>query len=103
MVGAAGIEPATTCSQSRYATAALRPVVRDYRTREESLMLWPTLAAYCDWALLALRLVVAVVFFRSGLSHARDAASTAEVARHTRMAALEPELNRLKYWPLPSL
>ena len=25
MVGAAGIEPATTCSQSRYATAALRP------------------------------------------------------------------------------
>ncbi len=25
LVGAAGIEPATTCSQSRYATAALRP------------------------------------------------------------------------------
>ena len=28
MVGAAGIEPATICSQSRYATAALRPVAR---------------------------------------------------------------------------
>ena len=26
LVGAAGIEPATICSQSRYATAALRPV-----------------------------------------------------------------------------
>src|SRR5450631_1295676 len=26
VVGAAGIEPATICSQSRYATAALRPV-----------------------------------------------------------------------------
>ena len=25
LVGAAGIEPATICSQSRYATAALRP------------------------------------------------------------------------------
>ena len=35
-------------------------------------MLWPGLAAYGDWALLALRLAVAVVFFRSGLSHARD-------------------------------
>jgi putative oxidoreductase len=30
------------------------------------------MAAYDDWALLALRLAVAVVFFRSGLSHARD-------------------------------
>jgi putative oxidoreductase len=35
-------------------------------------MLWPGMAAYDDWALLALRLAVAVVFFRSGLSHARD-------------------------------
>ena len=33
MVGAAGIEPATTCSQSRYATAALRPGPWDYPTR----------------------------------------------------------------------
>ena len=32
LVGAAGIEPATTCSQSRYATAALRPVGVNYRT-----------------------------------------------------------------------
>ncbi len=32
MVGAAGIEPATTCSQSRYATAALRPAGGDYPT-----------------------------------------------------------------------
>ena len=30
LVGAARIELATTCSQSRYATAALRPVGRDY-------------------------------------------------------------------------
>ncbi len=30
LVGAAGIEPATTCSQSRYATAALRPEDADY-------------------------------------------------------------------------
>jgi hypothetical protein len=29
LVGAAGIEPATTCSQSRYATAALRPADRE--------------------------------------------------------------------------
>ena len=35
-------------------------------------MLWPTLAAYGDWALLALRLMVAVVFFWSGLVHVRD-------------------------------
>jgi putative oxidoreductase len=35
-------------------------------------MLWPSLAAYGDWALLALRLMVAVVFFASGLSHACD-------------------------------
>ena len=35
-------------------------------------MLWPALARYEDWALLALRLVVAAVFFWSGLSHARD-------------------------------
>jgi putative oxidoreductase len=34
-------------------------------------MLWPGLAVYGDWALLALRLMVAVVFFWSGLSHAR--------------------------------
>lgn len=32
MVGAARIELATTCSQSRYATAALRPGRWDYRT-----------------------------------------------------------------------
>jgi putative oxidoreductase len=35
-------------------------------------MLWPDLAAYSDWALLALRLMAAAVFFSSGLSHARD-------------------------------
>lgn len=34
-------------------------------------MLWPGLAAYGDWALLAMRLLVAVIFFASGLSHAR--------------------------------
>ena len=33
LVGAAGIEPATTCSQSRYATAALRPGGANYPTR----------------------------------------------------------------------
>ena len=32
LVGAAGIEPATTCSQSRYATAALRPEGSNYPT-----------------------------------------------------------------------
>ena len=35
-------------------------------------MLWPGLSAYGDWALLALRLMVGVVFFWSGLSHARE-------------------------------
>jgi putative oxidoreductase len=35
-------------------------------------MLWPGLAAYGDWALLALRLIVAAIFFASGLSHVRD-------------------------------
>jgi putative oxidoreductase len=35
-------------------------------------MLWPGLSAYGDWALLALRLMVAVIFFTSGLSHARN-------------------------------
>jgi putative oxidoreductase len=35
-------------------------------------MLFPALARYGDWALLALRLVVAAVFFSSGLSHVRD-------------------------------
>ena len=35
-------------------------------------MLWPSLAMYGDWALLALRLMVAAVFFTSGLSHARE-------------------------------
>ena len=35
-------------------------------------MIWPGLAAYGDWALLALRLLVAAIFFTSGLSHARD-------------------------------
>jgi len=34
-------------------------------------MLWPRLAIYGDWALLAMRLLVAAVFFSSGLSHAR--------------------------------
>ena len=34
-------------------------------------MLWPQLSAYGDWALLAVRLVIAVIFFASGLSHAR--------------------------------
>ena len=34
-------------------------------------MIWPGLAVYGDWALLALRLMVAVIFFWSGLSHAR--------------------------------
>jgi putative oxidoreductase len=35
-------------------------------------MLWPELATYGDWALLAMRLLVASIFFTSGLSHARD-------------------------------
>ena len=35
-------------------------------------MLWPHLAMYGDWALLAIRLVVAAIFFTSGLSHARE-------------------------------
>src|SRR5262245_66467208 len=35
-------------------------------------MLWPALARYGDWALLALRLLVAVIFFWSGLSHVRE-------------------------------
>lgn len=35
-------------------------------------MLWPGLGAFGDWALLALRLMVAVIFFWSGLSHARN-------------------------------
>jgi putative oxidoreductase len=35
-------------------------------------MIWPELASCTDWSLLALRLTVAVVFFWSGLSHARD-------------------------------
>jgi len=34
-------------------------------------MLWPGLAVYEDWALLAMRLLVAVIFFASGLEHAR--------------------------------
>ena len=34
-------------------------------------MLWPRLAIHGDWALLAMRLLVAAVFFSSGLSHAR--------------------------------
>jgi putative oxidoreductase len=34
-------------------------------------MLWPGLSAFGDWALLAMRLMVAVIFFSSGLSHAR--------------------------------
>jgi putative oxidoreductase len=35
-------------------------------------MLWPHLAMYGDWALLAMRLMAAAVFFTSGLSHARE-------------------------------
>ena len=35
-------------------------------------MIWPGLAVYGDWALLALRLMVAAIFFTSGLSHVRD-------------------------------
>jgi putative oxidoreductase len=35
-------------------------------------MLWPALVRYGDWALLAVRLMVAAVFFWSGLSHARE-------------------------------
>ena len=34
-------------------------------------VIWPELAVWTDWALLALRLMVAVVFFWSGLAHAR--------------------------------
>ena len=34
-------------------------------------MLWPGLTVYGDWALLAMRLMVAAIFFVSGLSHAR--------------------------------
>jgi putative oxidoreductase len=34
-------------------------------------MLWPQLATFGDWALLAMRLMVAAIFFSSGLSHAR--------------------------------
>ena len=37
MVGAARIELATTCSQSRYATAALRPEGSNYLIRRRSL------------------------------------------------------------------
>ena len=37
-------------------------------------MIWPELASWTDWALLALRLIVAVIFFWSGLSHTRDPA-----------------------------
>jgi putative oxidoreductase len=35
-------------------------------------MLWPGLSAYGDWALLAMRLLVGVIFFWSGQSHARN-------------------------------
>ncbi len=35
-------------------------------------MIWPGLIMWGDWALLGLRLMVAVVFFWSGLAHARD-------------------------------
>jgi hypothetical protein len=38
-----------------------------------------------------------------GTSHARDAASASDVDRQTRMAALVPTVNRLKYSPDPSL
>ena len=41
-------------------------------------MLWPDLSRYGDWALLAVRLVVAAIFFKSGLSHARDPKKRAE-------------------------
>ena len=35
-------------------------------------MLWPGLASWGDWALLAMRLLTALIFFTSGLSHARE-------------------------------
>jgi putative oxidoreductase len=35
-------------------------------------VIWPELASWTDWSLLALRLMVAVVFFKSGLAHAGD-------------------------------
>jgi putative oxidoreductase len=48
-------------------------VREDYRTGERrASVLWSGLSAYGDWALLALRLMVGVVFFWSGLSHARE-------------------------------
>src|SRR5262245_36552961 len=99
MVGAAGIEPATICSQSRYATAALRPEVSDYRTRQRgsvargarrrSRMLWPILADYADWALLAMRLLVALVFFQSGWSH------VTKTAERAKSIGLSPTFTRL--------
>jgi putative oxidoreductase len=48
-------------------------VREDYRTGERrASVLWSGLSAYGDWALLALRLMVGVVFFWSGLSHVRE-------------------------------
>jgi putative oxidoreductase len=41
-------------------------------------MLWPVLSDYADWALLAMRLVVALVFFQSGWSHVTRTAERAE-------------------------
>ena len=35
-------------------------------------MLWSSLSAFGDWALLAMRLLVAVVFFWGGQAHARN-------------------------------
>jgi putative oxidoreductase len=35
-------------------------------------VVWPELASWNDWSLLVLRLMVAAVFFWSGLAHARD-------------------------------
>jgi putative oxidoreductase len=45
---------------------------------EEARMLWPVLSDYADWALLAMRLVVALVFFQSGWSHVTRTAERAE-------------------------
>jgi putative oxidoreductase len=41
-------------------------------------MVWPSLAAYGDWALLALRLMVAGIFFTSGFTHVRKLKERAE-------------------------
>lgn len=35
-------------------------------------MIWPELASFTDWSLLAMRLMVAAIFFWSGFAHVRD-------------------------------